>query len=177
MVGWIRKHALLVYFALAYVLTWGGSLLHLTLSGDQTSAGISAAAQIPAALLVLLGPALAALAVASIERGTTGLRALLRPLRTWRVGAGWWALVFAYPIVHHLIIVGIRWALGGPVPRFFDNPAMPQGGILLARAQLFWGDSNQTLAAAGHAEGLIANNINEVDVVYLQVVGKPVGNE
>ena len=132
MSAWIKKHTLWLYFLLAYAFTWGGSAVHLALSGDGNAAGVSRLAQIPAALLVLFGPALAAMAAAGIEQGWRGLGHLLRPLLAWKVGWGWWALVLAYPLVHHLAVAGIGWALGGPAPRFFYNPTLPQGSVLLA---------------------------------------------
>ena len=134
MSAWIKKHTLWLYFILAYALTWGGSAVHLALSREGNVAGVSTLAQAPAALLVLLGPALAALIAAGIEGGRCGLGRLLRPMLVWRVGYGWWAFVFAYPIMHHLAVAGIRWASGGPAPRFFHNPALPQNSVLLALA-------------------------------------------
>jgi membrane protease YdiL (CAAX protease family) len=131
---WIKTHTLWVYFVLAYALTWGASAMHLTLSRDGNVAGVSTQAQVPAALLVLLGPALAALVAAGIEQGWRGLRHLLRPLLAWKVGWSWWVFVFAYPILHHLAIAGVRWAAGGPAPRFFHNPSLPQNSIVLALA-------------------------------------------
>jgi membrane protease YdiL (CAAX protease family) len=134
MTDWIKKHALWFYFILAYALVWGGSAVHLALSRGGNAAGISTLTQVPTALLVLLGPALAALIATSIEGGWRGLRHLLRPLLTWKVGGSWWAFVFAYPILHHLAIAGIRWAASGTPPRFFYNPALPQNSIALAFA-------------------------------------------
>ena len=134
MLTWIKKHTLWIYFVLAYALTWGGSAVHLALSREGNVAGVSTLADIPAATLILLGPALAALAAAGIEQGRHGPGHLLRSLGAWRVGWIWWAFVFAYPILHHLAIAGIRWAAGGPAPRFFSNPALPRNSIPLALA-------------------------------------------
>jgi len=133
--AWIKRNALWVYFVLAFALTWGGSAVHLALSSaGGEAAGIATPAQLPAALLVLLGPALAALAAARLENGRRGPGRLLRPLLAWKIGWGWWAFILAYPILHHLAVAGVRWASGGPPPRFLENAALPQGSILLALA-------------------------------------------
>ena len=61
-------------------------------------------------MLFLLGPVLAA---TGIEQGRRGLGQLLCTLLDWKVGWGWWAFVFAYPIFYHLAVVGMRWAIRG----------------------------------------------------------------
>jgi len=132
--GWIKKHTLWLYFILAYALVWGGSAVHLALSREGNVAGISTLTQVPAAMLVLLGPALAALIAARIEGGWHGLRELLCPLLDWQVGWIWWAFILGYPILHHLAIAGIRWAASGRPPRFLYNAALPQNGVALALA-------------------------------------------
>ena len=86
MMNWVKKHTLWLYFILAYVLVWGASAVHLALSREGHAAGISTLTQVPAALLVLLGPALAALIAAGVEGGWTALRLMLRPLLAWKVG-------------------------------------------------------------------------------------------
>jgi membrane protease YdiL (CAAX protease family) len=43
------------------------------------------------------GPLLAAVLISRITSGTEGLRALFRPLRTWRVGAGWYVVALLLP--------------------------------------------------------------------------------
>lgn len=133
MSDWIKKHVLWFYIVLAYALTWGGSAVHLAIS-HGSAAGISTLTQVPAALLVLLGPALAALVAAGVEQGGRGLKHLLRSLLAWRVGWGCWVLILTYPILHHLVVAAIRWAAGGPMPRFFYNPTLPQGSVGLALA-------------------------------------------
>jgi membrane protease YdiL (CAAX protease family) len=132
--AWIKANVLWVYFVLAYALTWGGSAVHLALSRGGDAAGLATPAQLPASLLVLLGPALAALAAARLENGRRGPGRLLRPLLAWKIGWRWWAFILVYPILHRLAVAGIRWATGGPPPRFFENSALPQGSILLALA-------------------------------------------
>ena len=134
MSAWIVKRALWVYFLLAYVLTWSGSAIHLALSHGGNATGLSTLAQVPAALLVLLGPAIAACIAAGLEHGRHGLARTVRPLLVWKVGWRFWAFVLAYPIAHHLAVVGIRWAASGPRPRFFDNATLPQNSVLAALA-------------------------------------------
>jgi len=131
---WIQTHTLWVYFLLAFALTWGGSAAHVALSRGGAVSGVERPAQLPAALLILLGPALAALVAACFENGQRGLGRLLRALLAWKVGWTWWAFILVYPILHHLAVAGVRWAAGGPPPGFFESPALPQGSIPLALA-------------------------------------------
>ena len=72
-VALIKRRPLVTYFVLAYALTWSMVLLtRLSLLF---------------AFLGLFGPAAAALIVTAIDEGRAGVRALLRRVVQWRVGA------------------------------------------------------------------------------------------
>jgi uncharacterized protein len=58
----------------------------------------------PLMLVAVWGPGLAAVLVALLAGGRTGLRSLFRPLRRWRVGAKWYLLVLLFP--------AMIWSLG-----------------------------------------------------------------
>jgi len=99
--NWIRRHSLVTYFVLAYVLTWA-TTLPLVLS--QRGLGI---VNLPEALLLVLlllatyiGPLPSAFIVTGIVEGKPGVKQLLRRMGQWRVGIGWYLLVLiAYPLI------------------------------------------------------------------------------
>jgi hypothetical protein len=73
--AFVKRHPLVMFFALAYALTW--PVIPLV--------SVSPLLAFPA----LFGPALAAVIVSAFTDGKPGLRALLGRLVRWRVGARW----------------------------------------------------------------------------------------
>jgi len=83
--AFVRQHALVVYFVLAYAISWTLVLL------------------VPVmflfALLALWGPALAAILVTAALSGRAGIGALFRRLRIWRVGVAPYAVAIGVPFI------------------------------------------------------------------------------
>ncbi len=112
--GFVTRHALLVFFALAFAFTWTFMLLdalgsygilpwRLTLEG-------------PGILVVALmgyGPTIAALLVTGVTRGSTGTRKLLGRLLIWRVGIRWYAAAILLPAILFLLAAQMYVMLGG----------------------------------------------------------------
>lgn len=98
---WMRRYPLVAYFALAYALTW---VLVIPILLSQRGLGI---VNLPDPLLFALfllstfsGPLPAALILTSVIDGADGRRQLLRRMLQWRVGFGWYLLVFVgYPLI------------------------------------------------------------------------------
>ncbi|MBN2391255.1 MAG: CPBP family intramembrane metalloprotease [Anaerolineae bacterium] len=122
----IRRRPLLVYFVLAFVLTWGGTLLH-QLAGPQRDSVLPSLFAVPGILMWYYGPALAAVIVVWSSEGKDGLRRLLRKFLVWRVGWRWYAFIVLYPLVLHLVVSGIGWLTSGPALRFFETEGIPGG--------------------------------------------------
>jgi len=98
----VRRHPLIVFFILAYVLTW--------------------AVWIPRALGVQVGvvgqlwtwiPAVAAFAAAALTGGRAAVGDLGRRLLRWRVAWPWYVVVLAGPAVFSLAVGGVYVLLGG----------------------------------------------------------------
>jgi membrane protease YdiL (CAAX protease family) len=94
----IRRHPLISFFVLAYVLTW--PLIPLV--------SVSPLLGLPA----LFGPALAAIIVAAVVDGRSGLRDLLDRMVRWRVGVLWYAVALGLPMVLALTAAGLHLLLG-----------------------------------------------------------------
>ena len=84
-VNWIRRHRLVSFFVLAYVIAWGPWPFY-------------AAGMLPEPMFPAIGPLVAALVVASITEGWAGLRELGSQIIRWRVGWQWYAVAVAVPL-------------------------------------------------------------------------------
>ena len=94
----VKRHPLVVFFVLAYALTW--PMIPLV--------RVSPLFGLPA----LFGPALAAIIVITVVDGRAGLRDLLGRMVRWRVGARWYAVALGLPMVLALTAAGLNLLLG-----------------------------------------------------------------
>jgi membrane protease YdiL (CAAX protease family) len=92
--AWIGQRALVVYFVLAYLISWA-VMVPVALSAR----GIIKQ-EIPPALYYLasFGPALAALIVTALAEGGRGVRTLLARLLKWRVGLEYYLFSLFAPV-------------------------------------------------------------------------------
>src|SRR3954471_10273271 len=109
--AWVRKHPLIIFFILAYVLTWGPTLLFSDLP------------------FVVPGPLLSALIVIAITMGWAGLRELGSRMIRWRVGWRWYAAALGIPFGAAVVAIALNVALGASVPALAKLP--PWTDILL----------------------------------------------
>src|SRR5512140_1292836 len=89
----LRSHALVLYFVLAYLIAWGGGLFLAAQKGFQASA-LGTPELGLMFVCMLLGPSLSSLALTALLDGKQGLRELFARMRKWRIGFGWSAVVF-----------------------------------------------------------------------------------
>ena len=96
--GMVRRHPLIAFFVLAYVLTWWiYPLLRFSpLLG----------------LFGLFGPALAAIIMAAVTGGKAGVKALLSRVVLWRVGLPWYVIALGLPTVLSIATAGLSYLLG-----------------------------------------------------------------
>ena len=85
--NWIARHDLLLYFILAYVLSW--AIWPLVILNPESSP------------LVPFGPLIAAVIVALLAGGLRELRALLGQLLRWRVHPIWYVIALLGPFCPH----------------------------------------------------------------------------
>ncbi len=87
--SWIKRHPLIAFFVLAFVLSWSLSVPGLFLEGWPGF--------VPA--LAGFGPAAAALIVAGSVEGPPGAKKLLAALFRWRVPVQWYLVVLLGPLL------------------------------------------------------------------------------
>src|SRR5215211_3743891 len=97
-----RRHPLISFFVLAYVLSWRPSILYALDLSPQPVAGF--------------GPFLAALVVLALTYGKAGIGGLLRRMVRWRVGLRWYAVALLLPVAITLVATSLNVLLGAKVP-------------------------------------------------------------
>jgi membrane protease YdiL (CAAX protease family) len=89
----ITTHSTPIYFALAFVISWGGVLL--VIGGPSGIPGTAAQTNplFPwVYLAMLVGPSVAGIGMTAFVHRTAGLRQFRSRVLNWRVGARWYAL-------------------------------------------------------------------------------------
>ena len=93
MKAFVERHAVPIYFALAFAISWRGMLLVI---GGPDGQRTSSARFEPVLPLVWLahaaGPAVSGLLLTGLVARANGFRELLARLRTWRLYARWYAV-------------------------------------------------------------------------------------
>lgn len=102
MVPFINRHVLVVFFVLAYAISWGNFVLSATWPN------------IP--FLFPFGPLLAALITAGVTCGSEGLRDILMRCLRWRVGLKWYAAALFLPVAIALTVLFLNVLLGASMP-------------------------------------------------------------
>jgi membrane protease YdiL (CAAX protease family) len=91
--AFVRRHPLLVFFVLAFAITW---------------------APTPFGIFMAAGPLVAAVIVTAVVGGRRGLRELGSRMIRWRVGWQWYAAALLIPLAVVLGTGGLTVALGAP---------------------------------------------------------------
>ena len=101
--NWAARHDLLLFFTLAYLLSW--ALWPLVILNPTSSP------------LVPFGPLIAAVVVSLLAGGPKELWALLRQLTRWRVHPIWYLIALLGPLVMAGLAAAIAVATGSPMRR------------------------------------------------------------
>jgi hypothetical protein len=86
----IKKHSVLIYFALTFTISWGGLLL--VIGGRGAILGTNEETDPLVYLAMLPGPTIAGILLTGLVYGRAGFREFLSRLLRWRVGARWYAV-------------------------------------------------------------------------------------
>ena len=128
----IQRHAVLSYFALAFLLAWGGSFAAV---GPKFIRGETL--QFTDALLVflpmLIGPSLAGVVMAYLVDGKSGLQDLFSRMRLWRVDSRWYSAILVFPV----LILAVQLGLVALLSRDFAPYFFPMGMLIGLLAGFF----------------------------------------
>jgi uncharacterized protein len=86
----IKRHSVLTYYIITFVISWGGMLILIGPGGFPVSADDTEATG--PLMVAFLGPGIAGILLTAHVSGWAGLRELWSRLFRWRVGARWYAV-------------------------------------------------------------------------------------
>jgi len=143
--AFIKRYPVATYFALTFLISWGGSLAVIGPSGLPGDPDTVMALMPLAVLALLAGPSLSGILLTGIVHGRAGLADYLSRLLRWRVGLRWYAVAL---LAAPLLMAAILLALALISPRFL--PA------------LFTTDDKAALLAFGIPVGISAGLFEEL---------------
>lgn len=132
----VRRHPVSTYYALTFVLSWGGMAAVIGVAPVPMAVGLT---------LAPLGPAAASVILTSLLDGKAGLQDMGTRLRRWRVGARWYALAL---LTAPLVMAATAVAVAVVFPGYY-------GGVATSGELV-------TIILAGIAVGLIVGMLEEV---------------
>src|SRR5215213_7636726 len=117
--AFIKGHPLLSFYALAFVITWGGLIMAVggpsKILGSPDLLGTRFAFVM---LAWLAGPSVAGILMTGLLHGRAGLRDLLTRLTRWRVGARWYAMAL---LTAPLLVTAVLFALSLTSPEYLPT--------------------------------------------------------
>lgn len=116
--AFVKRHPLLMFFAIAFAISLAGILLVIGLGGVQGAVAPTDPHFLLMMLAWLAGPSVASLVMTGIVSGRPGYRDLIRRLASWRAGLGWYALAL---LLAPLVSVGLSYALSAFSPEFLPG--------------------------------------------------------
>jgi CAAX protease family protein len=103
----IQRHAVVTYFSLVYLISYGG---YLVVVGPKLLAGKAMQATDAFLLfpVIVVGVALVGIILTGITGGRPGLRDLFSRMGRWRVGVRWYAAVLIPPALILAVLLSMR---------------------------------------------------------------------
>jgi len=102
LIAFVKRRPVATFFVLAFALSWWPSILNAVL-GDFLP-------------ILAAGPFLAALIVAGIAEGKSGVKDIVRRIVRWRVGVRWYAVALLLPLAVMGSAAVVNILLGAPIP-------------------------------------------------------------
>ncbi|MFX1284473.1 MAG: CPBP family intramembrane glutamic endopeptidase [Promethearchaeota archaeon] len=123
----IVKHSLIVYFLLAYIISWAGwiPLIIITVASSSIQ-------WMTLMTIGIIGPLLASIITISIIHGKKGITEFLGRIFAWRVPYIWYLAAFAIAVIIWLLPTIIHICLSGTPPVLFSKtPYIPSSCTFL----------------------------------------------
>lgn len=111
----VSKHAVLIYFALTFIITWGSIFLVVGSIGFPISKEQIETAGPMVYVGMLLGPSIAGILMIGLVEGRSGFRSLFSRLGKWRVNIRWYLIAL---LLIPIIVITILYLLSLSNPEY-----------------------------------------------------------
>lgn len=132
----IKKHAVLIYFALTFAISWGGILFVLGPNVTPAKEGEIEMLMPLMYCLFIAGPCIAGILMTMLVNGRAGLRDFLSRLFKWRVNVRWYAVaLLTTPFLLMIVLFALSLISPDYLPRIFatdDKAFLLQFSIIVA---------------------------------------------
>lgn len=136
----IKRHAVLTYFVLAFIFTWGCMALAVYPSGFPITDEQFETSGALVYVAMLFGPSGAGLLLSGLLDGRAGFRELLSRLFKWRVAARWYAVaLLTAPVMIITILLGLSFISPEFLPAIFTSDNKPTLVLSAIAAGVFVG--------------------------------------
>jgi hypothetical protein len=157
---YIKRHPVLIYYALTFAISWGGLLLAIGGPGAIWRINERFEMLLPLMILTLLaGPSISGVLLTGIFYGKTGLRDFLSHLLRWRVGARWYAVaLLTAPLLFLAILLPLSQSSSVFLPGLFtagDKVSHLIMGLATGLAAGFFEELGWTGFASGSINGVL----------------------
>ena len=106
LLSFIKRHPVLSYYILVFIISWGGGLLALGPGGFMGTTVTPRTQMLVGVPIGILGPFIAGPLLTGLLYGRAGLRGLWSRLLKWRVGWGWYAFaLLTAPVITTLSLL------------------------------------------------------------------------
>jgi membrane protease YdiL (CAAX protease family) len=101
----VKRHSVLAYFSLVFIISWGGILLITAPSGLPGTLDSTMMLLPIAVVAIVAGPSVSGVLLTALVHGRAGLHDFRSRLTWWRVGIRWYAIaLFAAPVLFTAVL-------------------------------------------------------------------------
>jgi uncharacterized protein len=152
--GWVRRHPVKGFFAIAFGLSWGPILMIMASRGFDLSP-LQAVEGGLIFLAMLVGPSVAGILCTTRLEGRSGLHQLWERLRHWQVAVAWYLVaILTVPAILLLVLTGLSLLVDPAFAPRFQWPLFALGLLAGLFEEIGWtGFATPRLLAAKPALG------------------------
>jgi membrane protease YdiL (CAAX protease family) len=120
--AFIKRHAVVTYYAFVFAISWGGVFIVVGPTGFPGTAAQVERLMPLVILALLLGPALGGPVLTGLVYGRSGLQAFLARLLNWRVAARWYAVaLLTAPLLMMAVLLALSLFSREFIPGIFTS--------------------------------------------------------
>jgi uncharacterized protein len=136
--NWLQSRPLAAFFALTFLISWGGILAVFAANKFDLSPLLSLEGGLMF-LAMILGPSVSGIVLTILQKGRQGLFKLLGRALRWRLALRWYAVVLlTIPLILTIILLVLNWFVDPAFAPQFKWPLFVVGLIAASFEEIGW---------------------------------------